>query len=318
MVAIKAGLRSVRQTALFFSWLAFVACGGQTPSNSTKQAEKTSFRQNRARVMLKDSQPMHPLASSGFANLQYYGGHVIPSAKPYSVNWTSDVSQAIQDGMPQFYAAITDSPYFDWLSEYDTDVNAVNGKPGTNQHIGRGTFGGSITITPSITSKDLDDSQIQSELVAQIVSGALPAADENTIFMVNFPLGTTISLGGSGSCQVFCAYHGTINNNGQNIYYAVLPSFEKGSGCETGCGDDSDMFNNATSVASHELVEAVTDAEVGLATDFAPPLAWYDTNGGEIGDICNAEQDSVTVDGGTWVVQKQYSNKAGICTATGH
>jgi len=44
------------------------------------------------------------------------------------------------------------------------------------------------------------------------------------------------------------------------------------------------------SVASHELVEATTDPAAGLATTFAPPLAWYDRAFGEIGDICTAQQ----------------------------
>ena len=68
------------------------------------------------------------------------------------------------------------------------------------------------------------------------------------------------------------------------------------------------MFNNTTSVASHELTEASTDADVGENN-----LAWYDDTNGEIGDICNAEQGSIA----GYVVQKQWSNKAGACIVTG-
>ena len=41
------------------------------------------------------------------------------------------------------------------------------------------------------------------------------------------------------------------------------------------------------------MIETVTDAEVGMASAFGPPLAWYDTTNGEIGDICNAQQGTI-------------------------
>ena len=38
-----------------------------------------------------------------------------------------------------------------------------------------------------------------------------------------------------------------------------MPDMQAGSGCSTGCGTSS-VFGNYTSVTSHELVEAMTDA----------------------------------------------------------
>src|SRR5205807_10517755 len=79
------------------------------------------------------------------------------------------------------------------------------------------------------------------------------------------------------------------------------------------CGNGT-PFGNYCSVASHELVEAVTDAEVGLATITGPPLAWYDNTNGEIGDICNAQQGTITgSDGVSYTVQKEFSNLANDC-----
>ena len=49
----------------------------------------------------------------------------------------------------------------------------------------------------------------------------------------------------------------------------------------TGCGNGT-VFGNYTSVASHELIEAVTDAAVGVADKLVAPLAWYDATNGEI------------------------------------
>src|SRR5205085_11256321 len=196
---------------------------------------------------------------------------------------------------------------FDWLTEYNTNLSG-----GTNQSIGRGTFGGQYTITPSVTSSTVDDTQIQTEISNQISAGHLPAAttdaagNVNTYYAVFFPHGKTITQGGSSSCVAggFCAYHGTFTKGSQHLYYGVHPDMQAGSGCDTGCGSGT-AFQNYCSVASHELIETVTDAEVGLASVVGPPLAWYDSTNGEIGDICNAQQGTVVGgDGVTYTVQK--------------
>jgi hypothetical protein len=91
-----------------------------------------------------------------------------------------------------------------------------------------------------------------------------------------------------------------------------MPDMQAGSGCSTGCGTSS-VFGNYTSVTSHELTEALTDADVGIATTFAAPLAWYDMTNGEIGDICNGQQGSYTANGTTYVIQLEFSNSANNC-----
>ena len=58
-----------------------------------------------------------------------------------------------------------------------------------------------------------------------------------------------------------------------------------------------------TWVASHEIVEAVTDPAVGQAgKDLAAPLAWYDPDSGELSDACAG-----TAQIQTFVVQTQES-----------
>lgn len=240
--------------------------------------------------------------------LQYYGGHVISNVKVVAVFWGPNVDSQIQSQIGGFYSSVTNSGYMDWLSEYDTNITAVGGQQGTNQHIGRGTFVGAYTISPAVTSGTIDDSAIQTEINTQINNGALPAPDADTIYMTYFPKGLTITQGGSSSCSAFCAYHGTFSRNGQSTYYGVMPDMGPGTGCDTGCGSDT-VFNNTTSVSSHELIEAVTDGEVGLATTYGPPLAWYNQQQGEIGDICNGQQGTI----GGYTVQKEYDNATGSC-----
>ena len=134
--------------------------------------------------------------------------------------------------------------------------------------------------------------------------------------MIFFPPGKTITQGGSNSCQAggFCAYHGTTSTllNGKNVLYGVMPDMQTGLCSTGGCGNGG-VFGNYTSVTSHELTEAITDADVGIATTFAPPLAWYDMVNGEIGDICNGQQGSYVANGTAYTIQLEFSNAANNC-----
>jgi hypothetical protein len=59
--------------------------------------------------------------AAGFpCHMLYYGGHVIPNAKVYVINWTAGVSAGGDLGA--FYDAVTNSTYLDWLNEYDTET----------------------------------------------------------------------------------------------------------------------------------------------------------------------------------------------------
>jgi hypothetical protein len=112
----------------------------------------------------------------------------------------------------------------------------------------------------------------------------------------------------------FCAYHGTTSTllNGKNVLYGVMPDMQTG-GCSTGGCGTAGVFGNYTSVTSHELTEAITDADVGIATTFAPPLAWYDMVNGEIGDICNGQQGTYVANGTSYTIQLEFSNAANNC-----
>jgi hypothetical protein len=221
--------------------------------------------------------------------------------------------------MGNFFSDITSTGLISLMQQYNTNISG-----GTGQVFGNGTFGGLFQIVPAAgnNGSTITDTQIQSELLAQINAGHLPApvldalGNPNTLYMIYFPPGKTISQGGSNSCQAggFCAYHGTTSStlNSKHVLYGVMPDMQAGSGCSTGCGT-STVFGNYTSVTSHELVEAMTDADVGIATTFAAPLAWYDQTNGEIGDICNGQQGSYTANGTTYTIQLEFSNSANNC-----
>jgi hypothetical protein len=239
-------------------------------------------------------------AERAATTLKYYGGPVLQKANVVPVYWTSAVNY--QSNLNTFYAALTSTSFMAFFTQYNTTSPA--------QTISAGTV--AAPYVDNDTATNVTDAMVQAELNRLFTAGSLPAPTANNLYMVHFPPGVTVTdSGGSKSCVVFCAYHGTYVRNGQNVYYGIIP--DQGGGCATGCGGNATPVNNLTSVVSHEYSEAVTDAAVGIATTFAPPLAWYNSSKGEIGDICNGQQGSKSYNGATWVVQKEYSNSAHAC-----
>jgi hypothetical protein len=227
----------------------------------------------------------------------YRGGPVISNVKVYPVYWSASVpNQSALDG---FYGAIVNSPYVDWLSEYDTST----------QQIGRGRFVSSYVDSAAPSGAQLTDDQVRQEL-GRLIDGSLPSADANTLFMVHLPPGVTITMDGNTSCQQFCAYHSSFTHGSGPVYYGIMPDF---SGNCASCGGESTQFPCTTVVASHEVAEAMTDPNIGVAnqTQDEHQLGWYDDQNSEIGDVC--EGNSATVAG--YRVTRLWSNKANACVA---
>ena len=249
---------------------------------------------------------LHNGVIRNFAPFQYWGGPVLSNVKLVMVQWgistgSNFAPYITSNQLSNFYTEIVRSPWIDWLSEYNTH----------SQHIGRGTFAGKYIITPShIYTINISDNFIETELLTQIDLGHLPPNDNNTLYMLHFPKGLTVSAFGMLSCVDFCAYHGTVV---PGLYYAVMPDFSSSGGCSFGCGTSTE-FNNVCAVSSHEIAESITDPEVGLAFDFAPPLAWYSPVYGEVADPCSGLQGSFLTSNGTqYAVQKIGSNLARNC-----
>jgi uncharacterized repeat protein (TIGR01451 family) len=267
------------------------------------------------------------------AHLFYFGGPVISNVHVVIVFWGTNVDPVVTTPgtIDQFFADITNSRYYDLLTEYSTAGVTGVGTPvaSSNQTIGRGEFDATVTIIPSAcpgpTTCTLTDNQIQAELTNQLAAGHLPPPVKDahgiieTFYMIYFPPGVHISLGGAPSCAAggFCAYH---SNTSSLVPYGVLPDFGPTSGCQAPhCGGGTE-FQNITAVTSHEMSEAVTDAQVGSATVFGPPLAWYDHSPpapdlAEIGDICAAQDVTVSAGGHTYTVQQEFSNIQNDCVS---
>jgi hypothetical protein len=252
--------------------------------------------------------------SAADAKLAYLGGKVLSSVEVNVVFWGSKVDPETRAKISSFYKAVVVNPYMDWLKEYDTNITSSSGAAGSNQHIGHGKFMGEYTITPGNSALSITDLDVKAELEAQVAAGVLPAPNDNTYYALYFPAGVTISQDSYQSCRDFCAYHNSssIKATGQNYYYSIQPDFN--GACKQGCGVD-DVFTDLMIASSHELIETVTDPDVGSAVAIGPPLAWYDQANGEIGDICAYKLAGKIsgADGTQYSVQGEWSNVRNAC-----
>jgi hypothetical protein len=313
--------RSIVASSLVSSLVALGAvsgCSGAGPESfepgaaSTDEALAFTPRDTHVDWPLKSHVPT-PDATKA-ATLQYYGGSVIANPKVYVVWWgdPSKLNPAItkaHGGIADYFAGITNSSYMDWLNEYDTSIKVEagshKGQAGTNQHVGRGNYVGTITLT-SIPAGNVTDAQIQQTLDAAFTANKLPQPDADTIYAIYFPSNVSITLDGSTSCFGFGAYHfATTETKRHAAYYLVMPD----------CGDS---FAGVTEVTSHELVEATTDAVPTPGSTPNYPQAWNDSGGNEAGDLCEGTSGSVKTSLGTFSVQGIWDESSQGCKTFRH
>jgi hypothetical protein len=222
------------------------------------------------------------------SQLTYRNGPLLSAVEVFTIFWGADWQQSpgsdLANNLNQFFDYILTSPLIDQLAEYD-----VQG----GQSIGDGKRTGTLTLTTPAPQASVSDDDIQQLLQQQIASNALPQPDQNTLYFLYLPSGVTVTQGGDSSCQVFCGYHNDISNQ---IFYAVIP-YPDCSGCVGGL----ELIDAITSISSHELCEAITDA--------IPGQGWYDDNNGEIGDICAWQTKKL----GNYTVQLEWSNQNNKC-----
>lgn len=205
--------------------------------------------------------------------------------------------------LESFYKAVLQSPYMDWLSEYNINGYTIN----------RGSF---LTSFEDTNPNPATVTTINPEtyLKGLFTANKLPQPDDDTMYMIYFPSGIDPNDGSGGSCISggnFCAYHSSyVGTNGKNVRYGVMPDMDAGQ-CSMGCGPAG--FDSFTDVSSHELIEAITDPENAWYDDGAP--ANSQSNCGEIGDICavGGSMEGATVAG--FFVQNEWSNKNKKCIA---
>jgi hypothetical protein len=252
---------SVSRTALAIATVGVVGCAApdvSDPPDIHSAASNLTSKESRAGGMflhgqVREDHPQPRSAPAG-AHLQYFGGRIVSNIQVVQViygagSYLPQITNTASPSVATFYDGVLNSAYVDWLTEYNTIGLPP---PASNQVLGRGSFSTQTTISPATQNNGpvISDDQIQAELSAQLTAGILPppthdtAGNNNTYYAVFFPHGKTITLQGQASCQVFCAYHGTVADAAGfgEITYGVHPDFQPGSGCENGCGAAATPF----------------------------------------------------------------------------
>ncbi len=230
-------------------------------------------------------------------HLSYGNGALIPNVKIVALYWgtTNNGQYKYKDQLHQYYDAVTNSAYFDWLSEYDSG----------SYMIGRGSFVAEYADAAAPAKATINETtDLQPWINKLIDAGMIPAPDADTLYFVHLPGSSQVSSGAGGTtCKDNCAYHFFYTKGSAEVRYAVIPDQNSGA-CSTNqaCPLQLAAFDRLTIVASHELVEAVTDPN---------GMGWIDNNQqcGEIGDICVGQPGKAA----GYTVQLEWSNKNNKC-----
>ena len=233
-----------------------------------------------------------------------YGGPVLAHPRIVPVFFSNDD--------PTYVSALTDFASKVGATQYWAANTAEYG-------VGAATSTDAVKLTETAPTT-IDDTAIQTWLEGKLNSddAAFPAADNNTVYALHYPAGTTITEQGAKSCKEFGGYHSNITLDGShgslNVAYAVIPR----------CGDFDGIsgVDAVTAAESHELLEASTDpypmsnAPAWASVDDAHFYWSIALGGGEIGDMCAQQESSFTkFPELPYTVQRAWSNKA---AAAGH
>lgn len=271
-----------------------------------------------------------PAASAARVSLRYWGGPVAHSMNVYLVQWGAGVRSTYTD------TTSGDPAFFNYLASQSgttTDLGGVLAQymdtSGANSQ-NRFSYGGMTQITPPASGGTatcalptcVDDSVIQSQLGADITgtSPSLPSPAGNglsTLYVILFPPNVNVCQGGACAYDTsdgFCSYHSSFPlTSSTQVLYAAIVDNGPGTPNDGECGTNDNDIDNQTTFLSHEFAESINDPLGAEATENGPPLGWYDTQNGEVADICENATDQAQ--DGPWTVQKIWSNRDRSCVA---
>jgi hypothetical protein len=218
------------------------------------------------------------------------GGPVLASPKIVAVLFGGD---ALTSQLTDFTTKIGTSSYWTAAtSEYG---------------VAAATFGGTV-LSSSVAPASISDAQIQTFLANGVASGTLPTPSANTLYVVYYPTGTSVTAGSAISCVSFSGYHSQTTIASTSVAYVVIPRCAS-LGSLTG-------ISAVTAAASSQLVAAATDplpaSNPAWATVDPAHLEWQLAfGGGEVSSMC-AQMNGVftTPSDLPYEVQRTWSNAA--------
>jgi hypothetical protein len=263
----------------------------------------------------------------------------------------------------QYFADLSGTAFYNLLGQYADTATGIT--PNSVSLGASWTDNCGYTSTPSTTTGPVPggtqaapiyQTDIQAEVQKAIQVNHWPDGLGNEYFVYTGygaadcfappgPAGLVPACSIAGPDPVYCAYHGDFQDaSGNYVLYANMADGAFSANPTTinlcyespiGTNDPTHTVNGVpvkdpiadaeVSITSHEQYETVTDAEVGTAQQYAPPLAWYEFVNGEIGDKCAYNYGSYAADGSNinlhgdhYIVQEEYSNWNNGCALTSY
>lgn len=251
------------------------ACGGAVDETALEGAADDGGASVDAGAEVSDDAPTGDAAVVDVAEAPYpgphpampempsHGGAVLATPDLVTVTFASDALASFAETFDDFLVGTA------WWPAVHDEYGV--GKATSTKHVRlEGAAPGAIT-----------DAELQTWLKDQIGAGNLPVPDDQTLYVLYFPRGTSITLAGAGqSCSAFGGYHDATwvdvgGGKTVNAAYAVIPR----------CGNRG---NDLTVTVSHEVTEAATDPRPRSARagyNITEQIAW-NLAGGENADLC--------------------------------
>jgi hypothetical protein len=222
------------------------------------------------------------------------GGPVLPHVEVQPVylgtQWTTPGSAAsgMVGPLDTFLSGVVKGPYMDMLTK-------------AGYGVGRGSFDAPLFTSGTITNgpppASISQADLEAMLWKDINQGLLKAPDANRLYLVFVQPGMTVTIPGDKS--KFAGFHDAflgINGGGAmaKVRYAVVLYPGPNTTVTNQYGVSLSPRDQLTTLASHEVVEAVTDPDATLhfgTVELARP-AWKDLSNSvalsEIADIVNS------------------------------
>lgn len=245
--------------------------------------------------------------------------------RPHTVNSGMDLSYyggPVQNGAGEYNILVNCNDESCWgglITTFQNDLFSSNMLGIINQYNAGGAYSSGGDYPASYdTSATLQDQDIFNILYTVITSNSLPTG-YGSEFHVFLGSGVSQCSQSAGGCyaQQYCAYHGSNDwSDIGHVLYSVEP-YQGINGCEVSYQPSPNgvLADSTGSTLSHETFETITDPDVAIGN-----VAWYNSTGGEIGDLCapaaGVPTGNVVLAADTWEIQMEYSNNVHDCSFT--
>lgn len=240
----------------------------------------------------------YPAVHPDIAKIVDQGGSVLKSPKIVTVTWTSDTNAA---ALEDFGDKLGASAYWKEVAgEYGVGA-ATSGKA---NHV-------RISTPPPATIEVMDlETWLTQQVQAPGTSG-WPAWDAQTSYVVYVPTATRLTSGGADTCSLHASLHSEVMVGPDPVTYVFI---------DENCHGSLSVLDAATSAASHEIIEDVTNPHPYTGKAYigfdAAHLAWSLLDGqqdDEVGDICENFGDAVFTGPADlpYALQRMWSNASG-------